>query len=261
MEYKTADRINEGAKIYQKIQTGKILFRKAGVKKTGRNNFQKYSYFTLGEITSAILPICEELKLSTRFNFSTTAANLIIRDEDDGTECCYSIPLPEVHEQNARKAMQEIGAIQTYARRYLYLQAFEIDEVDIIDNGNNDDKESNNTKGERKNKTHGVNGSKQKSSTNKQYIQKKREVKPDMAEPVNQSRLTMNKKVSTTELVNMSKQVEQALKNEGKQLNEENIHSKVDELYKNSRGYNELIRMFDNGLKKAKKQESGYITY
>lgn len=192
------------------------------------------------DIEPTLLRVCEELQISTRFVFSSTSANLIIRDEEDGIEVYYSLPLPEVKVvDDARKAMQEIGSIQTYAMRYLYIQAFEIVVTDTIDN----------------------NWSKQSNTRNKPYIKKNRKVQPDMDEPVNQSKLNLNKKVSTTELVNRSKIVANSLKQEGKPLNEENIHSKVDELYKNSNGYNELIRMFDDGLKNVKKQGSGYRTY
>ncbi|MGI6565636.1 ERF family protein [Methanosphaera sp.] len=253
MEYKTADTVNDGAKIYKKIQRGKRIFLEAGIKPTGRNTFQKYNYLEMKDIEPTILDVCEELQLSTRFVFSATSANLIIRDEEDSREVYYSLPLPAVKVDDARKAMQEIGSIQTYAMRYLYIQAFEIVVTDTIDKGNSTQKVEH--------KTYASNSNKSKNTRNKQYIQKNRKVQPDMAEPVNQSKLNLDKKVSTTELVNMSKTVENSLKQEGKPLNEQNIHSKVDELYKNSNGYNELIKMFDNGLKKAKKQESGYITY
>lgn len=239
MEYTTADKVNDGA-IYNKIQKGKKIFLEAGIKPTGRNSFQKYNYFEMKDIEPTLLRVCEELQISTRFVFSSTSANLIIRDEEDGIEVYYSLPLPEVKVvDDARKAMQEIGSIQTYAMRYLYIQAFEIVVTDTIDN----------------------NWSKQSNTRNKPYIKKNRKVQPDMDEPVNQSKLNLNKKVSTTELVNRSKIVANSLKQEGKPLNEENIHSKVDELYKNSNGYNELIRMFDDGLKNVKKQGSGYRTY
>lgn len=239
MEYTTADKVNDGA-IYNKIQKGKKIFLEAGIKPTGRNSFQKYNYFEMKDIEPTLLRVCEELQISTRFVFSSTSANLIIRDEEDGIEVYYSLPLPEVKVvDDARKAMQEIGSIQTYAMRYLYIQAFEIVVTDTIDN----------------------NWSKQSNTRNKPYIKKNRKVQPDMDEPVNQSKLNLNKKVSTTELVNRSKIVANSLKQESKPLNEENIHSKVDELYKNSNGYNELIRMFDDGLKNVKKQGSGYRTY
>lgn len=239
MEYTTADKVNDGA-IYNKIQKGKKIFLEAGIKPTGRNSFQKYNYFEMKDIEPTLLRVCAELQISTRFVFSSTSANLIIRDEEDGIEVYYSLPLPEVKVvDDARKAMQEIGSIQTYAMRYLYIQAFEIVVTDTIDN----------------------NWSKQSNTRNKPYIKKNRKVQPDMDEPVNQSKLNLNKKVSTTELVNRSKIVANSLKQEGKPLNEENIHSKVDELYKNSNGYNELIRMFDDGLKNVKKQGSGYRTY
>lgn len=204
MEYTTADKVNDGA-IYNKIQKGKKIFLEAGIKPTGRNSFQKYNYFEMKDIEPTLLRVCEELQISTRFVFSSTSANLIIRDEEDGIEVYYSLPLPEVKVvDDARKAMQEIGSIQTYAMRYLYIQAFEIVVTDTIDN----------------------NWSKQSNTRNKPYIKKNRKVQPDMDEPVNQSKLNLNKKVSTTELVNRSKIVANSLKQEGKPLNEENIHSK-----------------------------------
>lgn len=261
MEYITADQINKESNLTNKIQRGKKIFLNSGIKPTGRNSFQKYNYFELKDIEPTLLDVCEELHLSTRFVFSASSANLVIKDEEDSSEVYYSIPLPEVKVEDAKRAMQDIKSIQTYAMRCLYIQAFEIVEADSIEKERIAEAKREASKSKQFQQKSSTQQSKPKNKGNKQYIQKKREVKPDRAEPVNQSRLTMNKKVSTTELVNMSKQVEQALKNEGKQLNEENIHSKVDELYKNSRGYNELIRMFDNGLKKAKKQESGYITY
>lgn len=203
MEYTTADKVNDGA-IYNKIQKGKKIFLEAGIKPTGRNSFQKYNYFEMKDIEPTLLRVCEELQISTRFVFSSTSANLIIRDEEDGIEVYYSLPLPEVKVvDDARKAMQEIGSIQTYAMRYLYIQAFEIVVTDTIDN----------------------NWSKQSNTRNKPYIKKNRKVQPDMDEPVNQSKLNLNKKVSTTELVNRSKIVANSLKQEGKPLNEENIHS------------------------------------
>lgn len=259
MEYKTADKINKESKLSNKIQKGKRIFLNSGIKPSGRNNYQKYNYFELKDIEPTLLDVCEELQLSTRFVFSASSANLIIKDEEDSSEVYYSLPLPEVKVDDAKKAMQEIKSIQTYAMRCLYIQAFEIVEVDTIEKGRIAEEKRKTTKQFQQKQQSQQN--KPKNNGNKQYLQKNRKVQPDMAEPVNQSKLNLDKKVSTTELVNMSKTVENSLKQEGKPLNEQNIHSKVDELYKNSNGYNELIKMFDNGLKKAKKQESGYITY
>lgn len=95
MEYTTADKVNDGA-IYNKIQKGKKIFLEAGIKPTGRNSFQKYNYFEMKDIEPTLLRVCEELQISTRFVFSSTSANLIIRDEEDGIEVYYSLPLPRL---------------------------------------------------------------------------------------------------------------------------------------------------------------------
>lgn len=257
-QYITADKINEGSNIHKKIQRGKRMFLDANLKPTGWNSFQKYKYFEMKDILPTLLDVCEELNMSTRFVFTSTSANLVIRDEDEESEVWYSQQIPVVNVPDARKAMQEIKSIQTYAMRCLYIQAFEIVEADSIEKGSIAEEE-------RKAKKRHVQKKQQqqqkKESQKRYYIKKNEDIKPDMDEPVGQAHLDMGK-VSTTEVVNMSKEVQEALKKENKELNEENIHNKVDELYKDSRGYTELLHMFDAGLKKAKQSKvDNYITY
>lgn len=257
-QYITADKINEGSNIHKKIQRGKRMFLDANLKPTGWNSFQKYKYFEMKDILPTLLDVCEELNMSTRFVFTSTSANLVIRDEDDESEVWYSQQIPEVNVPDARKAMQEIKSIQTYAMRCLYIQAFEIVEADSIEKGRIAEEER------KAKKTRPAQQKKQqqqqkKESQKRYYIKKNEDIKPDMDEPVGQAHF--DTKVSTTEVVNMSKEVQEALRKENKELTEDNIHRKVDELYKDSRGYTELLNMFDAGLKKAKKQKSGYITY
>ena len=77
--------------------------------------------------------LCEKYNLSTIFQFTKEQADLIIIDVDDTEKFeIFSTPV-EVTSLKGGTAMQNIGATQTYARRYLYVMAFEIAESDLID--------------------------------------------------------------------------------------------------------------------------------
>ena len=247
---KTADKINEDVKIYDKIQQGKLMFRASGVKKTGRNNFQKYSYFTLEDILSAMIPICIELKLSTRFVFSATAGNMIIRDEEDGSECFFTTPLPEVKNENPRKAMQDIGALQTYARRYLYLQAFEIEEVDTIDAGV--------IKQQKTSKQYRPNTQKTVKKQGTKIIQKKqnKNIESDNNESVDQT--TLHMEVTKKHDINTkTKKILDALEEQGingnpniPNCNRKAFVNKAEELYKNDADLNGILSLYENECNK-----------
>lgn len=67
------------------------------------------------------------------FDMKKRRAKLTICDLDSNTCAEYRIPLPKVEKANTTEAMKTIGALQTYAERYLYLQAFEIVVPDTIE--------------------------------------------------------------------------------------------------------------------------------
>lgn len=199
--YTTADKINNESQIYNKIQRGKRYFLEAEIKQSGRNTFQKYNYFELGDIEPILLDFCEKENITTRFNFTSSEALLIIRDEETCEEVYYSIPLPVVETKDPRKAMQEIGSLQTYAMRYLYLQAFEIvinDSIDVHDNTSKHH-EKNTTK-------------KTRNTTPKSSIPKPQGNNTTIN---NTQKVRDDKEISRTELEYAIRDIQQELKKEG----------------------------------------------
>lgn len=126
---------NTDGDVYTKIQKGKLYFMEQGIRKSGKNKFHKFNYYELKDLLPVVLRWMDENNMSSHYNFSSSTATLIIRDEDTKTSASFSIPLPAVTMENPFQAMQVIGGLQTYARRYLLIQAFDIEESDAIDGG------------------------------------------------------------------------------------------------------------------------------
>lgn len=220
--YTTANKLNKG-EIYKKIQRGKRYFLEAEIKQSGRNNYQKYNYFELADIEPIILDLCDKEKLSTRFNFTVSEALLIIRDEETGEEVYYSIPLPVVNTHDPRKAMQEIGSLQTYAMRYLYLQAFEIVVQDTIDVHDTTRKQNKQTI------THKT--MKQTQPKTNQTQQQVNNTSTTQPKNTNVTKVTDNNELTRTEIEYAIKDIQQELKKEGLKTTPEFIISRATSKY------------------------------
>ena len=119
-----------------KIQEAKNCFQ--DIKESGRNNFQKYSYLETKDIFPIIRTICNKFKLKTQFNremwLDNPVMKLTITDQEDNSSEEFMVNIPEINTNDPGKYMQDVGRVQTYAMRYLYIQAFEIAVPDEIDN-------------------------------------------------------------------------------------------------------------------------------
>lgn len=119
-----------------KIQEAKNCFN--DIKESGRNNYQKYSYFETKDIFPIIREICKKFKLKTQFNkemwYEQPVMKLTITDQEDESKEEFVVSIPEINTNDPGKYMQDVGRVQTYAMRYLYIQAFEIAVPDEIDN-------------------------------------------------------------------------------------------------------------------------------
>ena len=119
--------------VSDKIEEARNCFH--GMKESGRNNFQKYNYAELKDIVPIVRRICKEYKLKTKFDwdYENNVMTLTVTDKEDGSSDVSVIPLAPLSAGDPGKYMQDIGRIQTYARRYLYLQCFDIAVPDEID--------------------------------------------------------------------------------------------------------------------------------
>jgi len=121
--------------IYQKLQQSRVDLQKKVLKKTGNNKNFNYTYFELGDFLPQINEICNLNGLSTIFKFESTLATLTVIDTDNiENKIEFSTPI-EIATLKMCSVIQNIGGTQSYARRYLYIMAFEIAESDTIDGG------------------------------------------------------------------------------------------------------------------------------
>ena len=141
--------------IHKKIQKVKKELSERELKKSGRNDFSGFSYYELGDFLPSIIELCNKYGLFTKINFekhysikniSTNEINtnteyqldgdvavltIINTDKPDEKEI-YSCDVKELNLKGAN-SIQNYGGVQTYLRRYLYMNAFDIVEADMFD--------------------------------------------------------------------------------------------------------------------------------
>jgi hypothetical protein len=102
------------------------------LKKSGHNKFAGYQYFELGDFLPQINEIFHSQGLCGVISYTKDYADLTITDVDDGTCIVVTSPMVEANLKGAH-AIQNLGAVETYQRRYLWMTAMEIVEHDALD--------------------------------------------------------------------------------------------------------------------------------
>lgn len=118
--------------VYAKLQQARIKLQGRKLTKSGKNKFAGYEYFELGDFLPAIQEICNELGLCGVVTYTETAAFLNIYDTTNSECVVFSSPMSTA-ELKGCHPVQNLGAVQTYLRRYLWTNAFEIVEHDALD--------------------------------------------------------------------------------------------------------------------------------
>lgn len=121
--------------IYQKMQKARVDLQNKDLKKTGYNKYSNYKYFELGDFLPHINDICNEIGLYTEFSYEEKLATLTIYNTENLEEKRIWTTPVEVATLKGCSTIQNIGGTQSFARRYLYMMAFEIAETDVIDGG------------------------------------------------------------------------------------------------------------------------------
>lgn len=118
--------------VYKKLQQARIRLQGTKLHKSGKNKFAGYEYFELGDFLPAIQTICNDIGLCGVVSFTEHMAYLQINDTEDGTSIMFSSPMSSAALKGCHE-VQNLGAVQTYLRRYLWTNAFEIVEHDALD--------------------------------------------------------------------------------------------------------------------------------
>jgi hypothetical protein len=104
------------------------------MKKSGTNKFAGYSYFELGDFLPQIQSIFFRIGLCGYISFGKELATLTITDVHDQTEIVITSPM-EPANLKGMHPVQNLGAVISYIRRYLWMVALEVVEHDILDAG------------------------------------------------------------------------------------------------------------------------------
>ena len=118
--------------VYRKLQAARAEFLLTPIKKSGKNKFAGFEYFELSDFIPAVSKIFDIAGLCGVVRFTDTEASLTVYDADGDGSIVFTSPL--VLAENAKgQAIQSLGSTHTYFRRYLWLLAMDIVEVDLVD--------------------------------------------------------------------------------------------------------------------------------
>ena len=126
--------------VHKKLMQARIKLHGMKIGKSGRNEFAKYNYMELADFLIPTQQIFAELGLCGLVSFSKDIATLTITDVDDGSEVVLTSPMGTAALKGCHE-VQNIGAVETYQRRYLWVSAMEIVEHDAIDASTGQDKQ------------------------------------------------------------------------------------------------------------------------
>lgn len=118
--------------VHKKLMQARIRLQGTKLEKSGLNKFAGYKYFELGDFLPEIQNIFNDLDLCGVVSYDASYASLTITDTDDGTVIVITSPMAAAELKGAHP-IQNLGAVETYQRRYLWMTALEIVEHDVID--------------------------------------------------------------------------------------------------------------------------------
>ena len=119
--------------VYQKLNLARQDFHSSEIKKTGLNKFANYTYFELGDFIVPAIKIFKDHGLIGIVSYGKEIAELRIINEDNPEEqITITSPMSEAALKGCHP-VQNLGAVETYIRRYLWVSALEIVEHDALD--------------------------------------------------------------------------------------------------------------------------------
>ena len=119
--------------IYQKLISSRLKLQNTELKKSGNNKFAGYKYFELGDFLPTVQTIFAEHDLCGVVSFGDTVATLTITDMDKPEDQIFITSPMSTAALKGCHEVQNLGAVQTYLRRYLWVTAVEIVEHDALD--------------------------------------------------------------------------------------------------------------------------------
>ncbi len=123
----------DSVNIYEKLQAVRVELAQQGIRKGKKNKYSDYNYYELADFLPQVQELCQKHKIAPLFTVLGSDAVLSIYDmEKPDAFISFGIPMSQA-QLKACHPVQNLGAVLTYERRYLYMIAFEIVEADILE--------------------------------------------------------------------------------------------------------------------------------
>lgn len=118
--------------IFEKIQKVRVDLANSGLKMSGHNDYANYDYFELNDFLPQLNRLMLDAKMTAIPTFKDGRAVLTAINAEDPTDKFeIESPLGSANLKGCHE-VQNIGAIETYQRRYLYQAMFDIAESDAL---------------------------------------------------------------------------------------------------------------------------------
>ena len=127
----------------ERIISIRVKLQNSKLKKSGNNKFAGFDYFELADFLPRLNELMLEEGINDLFTIEGDEVSLtLLRGEEKQTYKMPFINFSVPVNKNGQPSMQEIqylGALNTYYKRYLYLNAFGITDGEVIDSMNNEE--------------------------------------------------------------------------------------------------------------------------
>ena len=118
--------------VYEKLNQVRLQLQSLNLKKSGKNTYSGYSYFELSDFVPIVNRLMADIGLCGVVTFGTEYAILSIHDTESEAIIEITSPLADAQLKGCTP-IQNLGAQQTYIRRYLWVTALELVETDLVD--------------------------------------------------------------------------------------------------------------------------------
>jgi len=119
-------------KVYSKLSEARVALQGRSLNKSGNNKFAGYKYFELADFLPTVQAIFNDVGLCDVISFTEDVATMTIYDVEDGSSVVFTSPMGSANLKGCHE-VQNIGAVETYQRRYLYTVSMAIVEHDALD--------------------------------------------------------------------------------------------------------------------------------
>lgn len=131
--------------IYSKLNDARVILASKDIKKSGMNKHLGFRYMELDDFMPYVKEINKEIGIHTHISISEDGAVLVVVNVEKPDETIpFKTHIAQAKLQGTANPIQELGALHTYIRRYLYMLAYEITEPDTLDGAMKDNKSEDN---------------------------------------------------------------------------------------------------------------------